>query len=98
MMVVVWLVTTLLVTRWSAPWVFGSALLACLLMGLVDINIVLAKATNEGLVTLVLLMLISVGFERLPLAAYGIPAHGGSIVDRVTFTRLACHLQSFQPL
>ena len=62
MMVVVWLVTTLLVTRWSAPWVFGSALLACLLMGLVDINIVLAKATNEGLVTLVLLMLISVGF------------------------------------
>ena len=66
MMVVVWLVTTLLVTRWSAPWVFGSALLACLLMGLVDINIVLAKATNEGLVTLVLLMLISVGFERLP--------------------------------
>ena len=65
MLVVVWLVTTLLVTRWSAPWVFGSALLACLLMGLVDINIVLAKATNEGLVTLVLLMLISVGFERL---------------------------------
>ena len=66
MLVVVWLVTSLLVTRWSAPWIFASAMLACLLMGLVDIDTVLSKATNEGLVTLVLLMLVSVGFERLP--------------------------------
>ena len=66
MLVVVWLVTSLLVTRWSASWVFASALLACLLMGLVDMNTVFAMATNEGLVTLVLLMLVSVGFERLP--------------------------------
>ncbi len=68
-LVVVWLVTALLVTRWSAPWVFSSAMLACYLMGLVDTATLLAKATNEGLVTLVLLILVSVGFERLPWLA-----------------------------
>ena len=68
-LVVAWLVTALLVTRWSAPWVFSSAMLACYLMGLVDTSTLLAKATNEGLVTLVLLILVSVGFERLPWLA-----------------------------
>ena len=68
-LVVTWLLTALLVTRWSAPWVFSSAMLACYLMGLVDTQTLLAKATNEGLVTLVLLILVSVGFERLPWLA-----------------------------
>ena len=68
-LVVAWLLVALLVTRWSAPWVFGSAMLACYLMGLVDTSTLLAKATNEGLVTLVLLILVSVGLERLPWLA-----------------------------
>ena len=68
-LVVAWLLVALLVTRWAAPWVFGSAVLACYLMGLVDTSTLLAKATNEGLVTLVLLILVSVGLERLPWLA-----------------------------
>jgi len=68
-LVVAWLLVALLVTRWAAPWVFGSAMLACYLMGLVDTSTLLAKATNEGLVTLVLLILVSVGLERLPWLA-----------------------------
>ena len=68
-LVVAWLLAALLFTRWSASWVFGSAMLACYLMGLVDTHTLLAKATNEGLVTLVLLILVSVGLERLPWLA-----------------------------
>ena len=68
-LVVGWLVVTLLATRWSAPWVFSTAMLACYLMGLVDTETLLRKATNEGLVTLVLLILVSVGLERMPWLA-----------------------------
>ena len=39
---------------------------ACVLVGAIDIKTVLAKATNEGLVTLILLLLVSIGLERLP--------------------------------
>jgi len=68
-LVVGWLVVTLLATRWSAPWVFTTAMLACYFMGLVNTETLLTKATNEGLVTLVLLVLVSVGLERMPWLA-----------------------------
>ena len=44
-------------------------MLACFLLGLVDADTVLSKAANEGLITLVLLLLVSVGLERLPWLA-----------------------------
>ena len=65
-LVVVWLLAALILTRWPTAWVFSSSMLACYLMGLVDTSTVLSKAANEGVVTLVLLLLVSVGLERLP--------------------------------
>ena len=42
------------------------AAIACLLARLIEPNVFWAKATNEGLVTLMLLMLCAVALERLP--------------------------------
>lgn len=49
--------------------VFTSAMLGSFFLGLVDAEIILQKAGNQGLVTLILLMLVSVGLERLPWLA-----------------------------
>ena len=68
-MVLLWLLSALVLTRWPAPWIFASSMLACFLLGLVDADTVLSKAANEGLITLVLLLLVSVGLERLPWLA-----------------------------
>lgn len=65
-LIVGWLLVSLILTRWPVPWIFSSSMLACYLLGLVDTETVLAKAANEGVLTLVLLMLVSVGLERLP--------------------------------
>ncbi len=59
------LVTSLIMTSWSAVWVFASAMLLAYFMGLVDTAEVLSKATNSGLVTLILLLLVSIGLEKL---------------------------------
>jgi di/tricarboxylate transporter len=59
------LVTSLIMTSWSAVWVFASAMLIAYFLGLVDTAEVLAKATNTGLVTLILLLLVSIGLEKL---------------------------------
>ena len=60
------LLGALTLTRWPAYWVFLGSMLACYFMGLIDTETVLSKATNEGLITLILLLLVSVGLERLP--------------------------------
>ncbi len=61
-----WLLYSLIFTDWPASWVFVSAMLASYFLGLVDSAEVLQKASNSGLVTLVLLLLVSVGLEKLP--------------------------------
>jgi di/tricarboxylate transporter len=52
-------------TRIPAAWPFVSAMGAVYLFGLVDTETVLAKGTNTGLVTLLLLLLVSLGLEKL---------------------------------
>jgi len=55
-----------LVASSVAPaWLFSAAMSLCYLFGLVDTEEVLDKASNSGLVTLVLLLLVSLGLERL---------------------------------
>ncbi|MFT4519538.1 MAG: di/tricarboxylate transporter [Halioglobus sp.] len=55
----------LIFTRFPAVWVFVSTMLAAYFVGLVDTSEVLAKATNKGVITLVLLLLVSTGLEKL---------------------------------
>ena len=59
------LLSGLVLTDWPASWLFTCAMLASYFLGLVDTAEVLAKATNSGLVTLILLLLVSLGLERL---------------------------------
>ena len=56
----------LVFSRVSATVLFLMAAIACLLARLIEPNVFWAKATNEGLVTLMLLMLCAVALERLP--------------------------------
>ena len=65
-LVVAALITMLIFSRLPPALLFTLAMAACVLVGAVDIKTVLAKATNEGLVTLILLLLVSIGLERLP--------------------------------
>ncbi len=60
------LLICLIFTSWPAVWIFVCAMLANYFLGLVDTSQVLDKATNVGVVTLVLLLLISIGLEKLP--------------------------------
>ena len=59
------LVISLILTSWPAVWVFASAMLAAYFLDLVDTSELLAKATNSGLITLILLLLVSIGLEKL---------------------------------
>ncbi|MBC6427969.1 MAG: SLC13 family permease [Cellvibrionales bacterium] len=52
-------------TRWSPAALFGVAMLGCYLLGLVGTDEVLAKASNPGVVTLCVLLLVSQGLEKL---------------------------------
>ncbi|MEL0192062.1 MAG: SLC13 family permease, partial [Halieaceae bacterium] len=64
--IVLALVCVLIFTRISPVRAFAGSLVACYLLGFVHTETVLAKGTNEGVITLVLLLLVSVGLERLP--------------------------------
>jgi di/tricarboxylate transporter len=59
------LLVSLIFTSWSAVWVFASAMLLAYFFGLVDASEILAKSTNTGLVTLILLLMVSIGLEKL---------------------------------
>jgi len=59
------LVYSLVFTRWRAAWVFVGAMLLAYFSGLVDTAEVLAKASNTGVITLMLLLLVSIGLEKL---------------------------------
>jgi di/tricarboxylate transporter len=65
-LIVAALIAMLILSRLSPALLFTVAMSACVLVGAIDIKTVLAKATNEGLVTLILLLLVSIGLERLP--------------------------------
>jgi di/tricarboxylate transporter len=55
----------LIFTKWPAEWVFVCAMLVAYFTGLVDTSEVLSKASNTGVVTLILLLLVSTGLEKL---------------------------------
>ncbi len=59
------LLVNLIFFDWSAVWVFTCTMLAAYFLGLVDSAELLAKATNSGLVTLIVLLLVSTGLEKL---------------------------------
>jgi di/tricarboxylate transporter len=59
------LVFSLVFTQWPTVWVFVCTMLVAYFAGLVDSTEVLAKASNSGVITLVLLLLVSIGLEKL---------------------------------
>ncbi|MEH6590758.1 MAG: SLC13 family permease [Halioglobus sp.] len=59
------LVGGLIFTDFAASWLFTCAMLAAYFLGLVDTPELLDKAGNTGLITLILLLLVSVGLEKL---------------------------------
>ncbi len=59
------LVGGLVLTDWPAVWVFVSAMLVAYFSGLVSTTEVLEKVSNAGLSTLILLLLVSIGLEKL---------------------------------
>lgn len=59
------LLASLILTDWPAVWVFTCTMLAAYFLGLVDTTEVLDKASNTGLITLIILLLVSVGLEKL---------------------------------
>ncbi len=59
------LLAGLIFTDWPAVRLFCAAMAFAYFTGLVDTAEVLSKATNSGLITLVLLLLVSVGLEKL---------------------------------
>lgn len=60
------LISALVLSRMSATILFLIAALFCLVTGLVSIDAFWAKTTNDGLITLLLLILCAVALERLP--------------------------------
>ena len=60
------LLVGLVFSRLSATVLFLMAAIGCLIAGLIEPDAFWAKATNEGLVTLMLLMLCAIALERLP--------------------------------
>lgn len=65
-LIVLSLLGALIFSRLPTTWVFAGAMLVSYSTGLVGTEEILSKATNEGLITLILLMLMSIGLERLP--------------------------------
>ena len=60
-----WLLACLLFTDWPASRIFVGTMLAAYFLDLVDTADILDKASNPGLVTLILLLLVSIGLEKL---------------------------------
>ena len=58
-LIVATLIVMLIFSRLSPALLFTAAMAACVLVGPIDMQTVMSKATNEGLVTLLLLQLIS---------------------------------------
>jgi len=59
------LIGCLVFSDWTATRLFASAMLLAYFLGLVDTAEILSKSVNSGLITLILLLLVSVGLEKL---------------------------------
>ncbi len=59
------LLASLIFSDWPAVWVFSCTMLAAYFLDLVSTTEVLDKASNTGLMTLIVLLLVSVGLEKL---------------------------------
>ena len=62
-LIVATLIMALIFSRLAPALLFTVAMAACVLVGTINMQTVMAKATNEGLVTLLLLLMVSVGLE-----------------------------------
>ncbi len=60
-----WLLGSLIFSDWAPSKIFLGTMLAAYFLGLVETAQVLEKASNSGLVTLILLLLVSIGLEKL---------------------------------
>lgn len=69
LLIVLALVCLLIFSRVPPAKAFAGALIVCYVLGFVNTDTVLTKGANEGVITLVLLLLVSVGLERLPWLA-----------------------------
>ena len=65
-LIVTALIASLIFSRLAPSLLFTLAMAACVLVGVIDMQTVMAKATNDGLMTLLLLLMVSIGLERLP--------------------------------
>ena len=54
------LVGSLVFSDWPAIWIFSCAMLFCYFVGFVDTAEVLDKASNTGLITLLLLLMVEI--------------------------------------
>ena len=59
------LIGALAFSRWRPTWLFGFAALCCYVVGFVETDELLQKVVNPGLATLVLLLLVSIGLEKV---------------------------------
>ncbi len=65
-LIVAALIAALIFSRLAPSLLFTLAMAGCVLVGVIDMQTVMAKATNDGLITLLLLLMVSIGLERLP--------------------------------
>lgn len=65
-LIVTALIASLIFSRLAPSLLFTLAMAACVLVGVIDMQTLMAKATNDGLMTLLLLLMVSIGLERLP--------------------------------
>ena len=83
----------LIFTKWAAEWVFVSIMLATYFTGLVSTEDVLDKASNSGVITLVLLLLVSTGIEKVSWLTQMshkliVPSYGGTLVRMGSVTAI----------
>ena len=65
-LIVAALIAALIFSRLAPSLLFTLAMAGGVLVGVIDMQTVMAKATNDGLITLLLLLMVSIGLERLP--------------------------------
>ncbi|CAA0125260.1 Uncharacterised protein [Halioglobus japonicus] len=83
----------LIFTKWAAEWVFVSIMLATYFTGLVSTEEVLGKASNSGVITLVLLLLVSTGIEKVSWLTQVshkliVPSYGGTLLRMGSVTAI----------
>ncbi len=59
------LFAALIRSKWQPTWLFAIAALACYALGYVETDELLSKAVNPGLATLIMLLMVSIGLEKV---------------------------------